>query len=467
MRKYFALVLALTLMATMFVGIASAETSSVNWQAYSGSKIQVMFNQHNYQKAVTDYGKMEEFEKLTGIDVEFSVTPEENYFDKLNIALSSKSGEPDIFMTGAYQVWEYASAGYMEPLEKYYSDPAVTEASYNFADFYPGVVGTLAWDCVPGHPVGGGSQWALPMGYELNNIAYNKKYFDEKGIKLPTTTGELLELSKSLKEWNGTGSYGIAVRGTRNWATIHPGYMTLFSTWGAKDFEIEDGKLVCKLDSPEAIAMTDYWVKLIVEGSSPQWATFTWYEAGSHLGAGVTAMLYDATCNGYFQNYPSGASAESGNLGWFAGVVPDGSGLTEKDIKSNVWVWSMGMNANSDNKGAAWLFLQYFTSPEFMLFSGTEGACADSPRKSVAESDAYKDIVGKSSGYLEALDVLLPNATIQFTPQPYFFETTTEWAATLQDLVEQYRTTGTCDTAGSMKALKEKLDIAVEDLNLG
>ena len=467
MKKYFALVLALTLMATLFVSVASAEGSKVNWQAYSGSKIQVMFNQHNYQKAVTDYGKLEEFEKLTGIDVEFSVTPEENYFDKLNIALSSKSGEPDVFMTGAYQVWEYASAGYMEPLEGYINDPAQTEASYNFADFYPGVVGTLAWDCVAGHPVGSGSQWALPMGYELNNIAYNKKYFDEKGIKLPTTTGELLELSKSLKEWNGTGSYGIAVRGTRNWATIHPGYMTLFSTWGAKDFAIEDGKLVCKLDSPEAIAMTDYWVKLIVEGSSPQWATFTWYEAGSHLGAGVAAMLYDATCNGYFQNYPAGASAQSGNLGWYAGVVPDGSGLTEKDIKSNVWVWSMGMNANSDNKGAAWLFLQYFTSPEYMLFSGTDGACADSPRKSVAESDAYKSVVGKSFGYLEALDVLLPNATIQFTPQPYFFETTTEWAATLQDLVEQYRTTGSCDTAGAMKALKQKLDIAVEDLVVG
>ncbi len=383
MKKLFALVLALTMMATMFVGLASAEASEVDWRAYEGTKIQVMFNQHNYQKAITDYGKMDDFTEKTGIEVEFSVTPEENYFDKLNIALSSKSGEPDIFMTGAYQVWEYASAGYMEPLEGYIADPAQTEATYNFDDFYPGVVGTLAWDCVAGHPVGSGSQWSLPMGYELNNIAYNKKYFDENDIKLPATTSELLELSKSLMEWSGTGSYGIAVRGTRNWATIHPGYMTLFSTWGAKDFEIEDGRLVCKLDSEESVAMTDYWVKLIVEGSSPQWATFTWYEAGAHLGAGVAAMLYDATCNGYFQNYPEGASAESGNLGWYAGVVPDGSGLAETDILlQRPWVWSMGMNANSDNKGAAWLFLQYFTSPEFMLFSGTRGACADSPRAS-------------------------------------------------------------------------------------
>ncbi len=462
MKRSLAFLLVLMMVCTALPMLAGAE--GFNWRAHEGTKLQVMFNQHNYQKAVTDYGKIEEFEALTGIDVEYSVTPEENYFDKLNIALSSQSGEPDIFMTGAYQVWEYASAGFMEPLEGYISDPAKTSPDYMFDDFYPSIAGTLRWDLVAGHPVGSGSQWSIPMGYELNNIAYNHKYFQEKGIELPKTTSELYELSKNLKEWSGTGSYGMAVRGTRNWATIHPGYMTLFATWGGKDFEVVDNKLVCKLDSQAAIDMTDYWVKLIVDGSSPQWATFTWYEAGSHLGAGVAAMLYDATCNGYFQNYPAGASAQSGNLGWYAGVVPDGSGLAEGDIKSNVWVWSMGMNASSKNKDAAWLFLQYFTSPEFMLFSGTDAACADSPRASVAESEKYKSIVGKSIGYLEALDVLLPNATIQFTPQPYFFETTTEWASTLQDLVEEYRRNGSCDTASAMKALKEKLDIAVSDI---
>lgn len=462
MKKLITLVLALV----MVLGMATVGYA-IDWRAYEGTTLQVYLNQHNYQAAITNYGKLEEFQELTGITVDYNVTPEENYFDRLNIALSSMSGSVDVFMTGAYQVWDYASSGYMEPLEGYINDPAKTEETYNFADFYPGVVGTLAWDCVPGHAVGSGSQWALPMGYELNNICYNHKYFTENNIALPETTSELLALATSLQEWNGTGSYGIAVRGTRNWATIHPGYMTLFSTWGAKDFEVEGDKLVCKLDSEEAIAMTDYWVKLIVEGSSPQWATFTWYEAGAHQGAGVAAMLYDATCNGYFQNYPADASAEAGNLGWFPGVVPDGMGLTAADIKSNVWVWSLAMNSYSDAKDAAWLFIQYFTSPEYMLFSGTEGACADSPRASVAESEEYISVVGQSVGYLEALEVLLPNATIQFTPQPYFFETTTEWAATLQDLVEAYRTTGTCDTAGAMQALKARLDIAVSDIVVG
>ena len=140
-----------------------------------------------------------------------------------------------------------------------------------------------------------------------------------------------------------------------------------------------------------------------------------------------------------------------------------GSGLTAADIKSNVWVWSLGMNSYSDNKGGAWLFLQYFTSPEFMLFSGTEAACADSPRASVAESEAYKSIVGASYGYLEAWKCCCPTQPSS-SPPSLLLRDHHNWAATLQDLVEEYRTTGACDTAAAMKALKAELDIAVEDI---
>ena len=52
----------------------------------------------------------------------------------------------------------------------------------------------------------------MPLGFELYSLAYNKKYFDEKGIKVPTTLDELSELAAKLKDWNGAGSYGVAVR---------------------------------------------------------------------------------------------------------------------------------------------------------------------------------------------------------------------------------------------------------------
>ena len=132
-------------------------------------------------------------------------------------------------------------------------------------------------------------------------------------------------------------------------------------------------------------------------------------------------------------------------------------------MKANVWIWSMAMNADSKNKDAAWMFLQYFTSPEYMLYSGTEGASPDTPRQSVMDSDEYKETVGSAENYLESIAILSENATIQFTPQPYFFECTTKWAEVLQDLVltDKYES-----TEAAMKQLKKDLDAVVVDLEV-
>ena len=447
--------MAVVLMAAM-VMCAGAAFADIDWQAHKGTTLNVMFNEHTYANAII--AKMADFEKLTGIKVVYSTTPETNYFDKLNTALSSRTGDPDIFMTGAYQTWEYAPAGYMEPLDAYIQDSKKTSESYKYDDFIPGIINALRWDLVPGHPVGKGKLWALPMGWEINTLTYNKRIFKEKGIKVPTTTKELYDAAVALKEHAGSGTYGLAVRGTRDWGTIHPAYMSLFATWGAKDFVIEGGKLVCKLDSKEAIEMTDYWVKLIKAGGAPQWSTYGWELCGADLGAGKAAMMWDADRGGYTQNV-KGASAEAGNLAFSGIPLPEGV----KVQRSNLWAWSMGMNAYSKNKDAAWLFLQYFTSPEFMLYSGTEGACTDTPRQSVMSSKAYRDIVNEAEGYLKSFEEVSANATIFFTPQPYFFEATTTWAEVLQDLVVTNKYKSTED---AMKQLAEKLTDMVSDLEV-
>ena len=98
-----------------------------------------------------------------------------------------------------------------------------------------------------------------------------------------------------------------------------------------------------------------------------------------------------------------------------------------------------------------------------MLWSGTEGASPDTPRTSVMNSDEYKSIVGKADNYLESIAALEKNASIYFTPQPYFFECTTKWAETLQDLVtsNKYKS-----TEQAMKQLKKDLDKIVADIQI-
>ncbi len=434
----------------------TGDAADFDWKAYDGTTLNVQFNEHTYANAVVE--KLDEFKEKTGITVEYTITPESNYFDKLNTSLSSRSGNPDVYMSGAYQLWQYIGAGYVEPLEGYINNASLTDADYNFDDIYDAVAGALRWDGIPGHETGEGSQYALPMGYELNALAYNKNALSDEQVEKIKTTDGLLEVCEELDGWNGSNTYGLAVRGSRNWGTIHAGYMTQYTTWGAKDCEVNDeGGLTWLTDSQEAIDMTDYWVQLC-KTSTSQWSTYTWSEASSDLGAGQAAMLFDATSAAYFQNF-EGASDQSGNIAW-SGVPVKNEG---DDQISNVWVWSMAMNADSQNKEAAWYFIQYFTAPEFTQWAATEGSCIDCARESVATSDEYLEYVGdeKCLGYSEMFSTLLPNSKICFTPEPYFEECMTSWAETLQDLVTSDKYSSTEE---AMKALTETLNKTTSDV---
>ena len=57
-------------------------------------------------------------------------------------------------------------------------------------------------------------------------------------------------------------------------------------------------------------------------------------------------------------------------------------------------------------------------------------------RKSVWADEAFRERLSASyPGYVDMHDVSAPGAKIHFTPQPLFFDLTTEWAASMQKMV--------------------------------
>jgi len=425
----------------------STSAQGFNWKQFSGQEINVMLNQHPYAEAIIQ--RLPEFEQKTGIKVKHSITPEENYFDKLTTALNGRNGNPDVFMTGSYQLWEYAPAEYIQELDSYLGDSNKTSPDYDVDDIYPGILNADRWDLKPGSPVGTGNLWALPLGFETNVLFYNKRAFEQAGIKEPPkTVDELIEVASKLNGWNGPGSYGIATRGTRSWATIHPGYMTLFSMHGAKDFEIENGKLVSKLDSPEAIEITEKFTELMKKGGPKDWTNYTWYQVGLDVGAGKAAIGFDADVNGFFNNVED-ATKEAGNIAFAPPPLTKEGGT----LGANEWVWSIAMNKSSTKKDAAWMFMQYFTSKEHMLWGATEANVVDPVRKSVWDDPKFISRMEKIDGYVDTFKAVIDNTSIKFTPQPEFFNTTTEWAAALQDIV-----TGNAKTEERMKKLAEDIN---------
>jgi multiple sugar transport system substrate-binding protein len=409
--------------------VSQAMAADFNWKGQAGKSVKLLLNKHPYVDAMI--GDIEAFKSLTGMNVTYDIFPEDVYFDKVTAALSSKSDQYDAFMTGAYMTWTYGPAGWIEDLNTYIKDASKTNPAFNWEDVLPGLRSSTAWDGVAGSELGSGKakQWCIPWGYELNNIAYNRKIFDKVGVKPPKNLDEMLEVAAKITKDAG-GPYGVGVRGSRSWASIHPGFLSAYSNFGQKDFEMEGGKLKAAMNTKASKDFHEKWVKMI-QGSGPKnWSTYTWYQVGTDLGAGASGMIFDADILGYFMN--GGENKERGNLGY----APFAANPAAKAPTPNVWIWSLAMSSFSKQKDAAWLFMQWATSVEHDLFGARKMDFVNPVRASVWKDNEFRDRIAKSyPGYLEQHDVSAPGAKIYFTAQPLFFDLTTEWAASLQKMV--------------------------------
>jgi len=392
--------------------------------------VKLLLNQHPYADAMI--ANLDNFKELTGMDVEYDIFPEDVYFDKVTAALSSGSSEYDAFMTGAYMTWTYGPAGWIDDLNEYIGDDSKTNPDYNWEDMLEGVRKSCAWNGQPGGALGSddAKQWCIPWGYEQNNLTYNSRMFNEAGLTVPTNIDELASTAAEAKA-KLNGVYGIGVRGSRSWATIHPGFLSAYANFGQKDLNVsDDGMLSAAMNTDVSRNMHEKWVKMIQDSGAPDWSTHTWYQAGTDLGAGKSAMIFDADILGYFMN--GGDNAEAGNLSF----APFAANPEAKAPTPNIWIWSLAMANASKQKDATWYFLQWASGPEHALFGATEMDFVNPVRKSVWADAGFRSRLDKNyPGYVEMHDISAPGAQIYFTAQPLFFDLTTEWAATLQKMV--------------------------------
>lgn len=401
-----------------------------DWMKHKGTSLKLLLNKHPYADALL--ANLDTFKELTGMEVTYDIFPEDVYFDKVTAALSSGSTEYDAFMTGAYMTWTYGPAGWITDLNEWINDPAKTNPNYNWEDVLAGLRASTAWNGVPGGELGSedAKQWCIPWGYELNNLAYNRNMFEKVGAQPPTNMDELVEVAAKLTN-ELDGVYGVGVRGSRSWATIHPGFLSAYANFGQKDLSVaDDGKLSAAMNTPESKAFHSQWVKMIQDSGPRDWSSYTWYQVGTDLGAGASAMIFDADILGYFMN--GGDNAEAGNLSY----APFAANPAASAPTPNVWIWSLAMSNFSNQKDAAWYFMQWASGAEHGLFGASKMDFVNPVRQSVWDDAGFRERINTDyPGYVEQHDVSAPGAKIYFTPQPLFFDLTTEWAATLQKMV--------------------------------
>ena len=400
-----------------------------SWRQASGQTIRVLLSRHPYSEGMRR--RLVDFENLTGIRVAYVMYPEVRYFSELESAFRDPSYSPDVYMTGVYQVWDYAINGRMLALDSLITNPAATRQGYDLTDFYPNISGVFRWNGKAGSRLGEGPMWAIPMGFESSALTYNREILARHRLPVPSSLEEVIETGRQLREFEGEGTYGVAARGVGEWNSVHSGYMTAFANYGATDMAVEGGRLVSKVNSPEAVAVTDLWIQMLRECGPEDWEYYDWVRCLRDIGERKTAILLDSDVLGFFANAP-GASSQSGKLGCAPPPMPAGSDLSQ--AKSNLWVWGLAVNPATEQEMAAWLFVQYFTSKEFQSYSVFEWKSLNPPRRSVFEDPLFQRSVASMHGYSETFSAMIGNTAVQFTPNPYFIDISKRWAAVIRDV---------------------------------
>jgi len=458
MKKWLALLTVVVLLTTV-VGTAFAQDPGFDWKKYEGTELSLILNKHPYSESLI--GLLPDFEEATGISVNYEILAEEEYFEKLRLELSTGTGQYDVFMTGPMLEWEYASAGWLEPLEPYLEDPEMTDLEwYQPDDLFAPLMAANRWDLNVGSGYGEGHQWAIPVMVETYVIPYRADLFEKYGLEAPVTLPDMHDAAIALREGEGGEFYGVITRGLRTMATVATGYVsTMMSYMDTPNPDMiinDDGEFEVVINQPGIVEATDLWVDMIKQAGPPGWTSVTWYDGKELFASGQYGMYPDCDFFAYSYENPE-TSQVAGKVKYALSASKPGG-----EPSSALWTWALAMSSESKNKEAAWYLIQYATSAEAFLTGTLEYNNYNPTRASVLNDPDVVAIIGAwgEGTYLDAANANLGEyARVAWTPQPEFNALGDRWAEALHEIW-----TGTKDTQTALDDaaldIKDMLDMA-------
>lgn len=372
------------------VEVAEVDTpDEFDWKQVEGTKLTVFLSETPMAVGIRSH--IDEFIELTGIDLEYLVVTEDQYWNKLTIDLASGSNQFQVFMSGPSINWGYANAGQIQPLDPYIADETLTPANWDVDDFYPWAFESNRWDGTPGPKgLGAGDLWGVPIDAVLPLFTFRKDIFDKYELEVPETwedwaavAAEIQELTGGVNE-DGTPLYPVVQRGALNTTTLSGPFMSGVVAYGGSDFHDD---LTSAVNDPEAVAFQELYMDTIKDYGTPEWPNQIWFDVQQGFSTGQYAMVMDV--GDFIPVYEKEGGPVAGKLGYTRPLAgPEGRA-------SSLWTWGFSMNAatEGDQAKAAWLFIMWASNQEVMKSFAKTGAWPT--RLSVWESDEVQEFAGQ------------------------------------------------------------------------
>jgi multiple sugar transport system substrate-binding protein len=407
--------------------LAYFRQAKVNWRQAEGQSISLGLNKHPYTESLLPL--IPEFERLTGIKIEYLVLPEAEFNTKITADLSQQRGEFSVIMTGPIRNWQYVTADWIVPLDDFLNNPKLTDKSwFGLDDFYPALIAANRWNGTIGGGVGEGALYSIPVLEESYILAYRKDIFDQYGIKVPTTIEEMADAARQVKQ--KAGIPGIVARGTPSVASMGTGFMSGLKSYTDDQWSEFDDKLNARFDDPRSVKFTSVWIDMVRESGPPNWANMQWYDAKEAFTSGQAGMIADADFFAAGYEDPE-KSKVAGKVGY--ALLPTGPGGKPY---AGLWTWALGINKAAKNQEAAWLFVAWATAQRTLLNATIGYGNYNPSRMSTANDPRVQQIMGSWGGgsYIKTVAKNLETARVAWVPQPERVRVGDLWARALQEI---------------------------------
>lgn len=396
MKKLVSILLFLAMMLTVIPGLAEAPA------AYDGSEVTITFYNtmgSNLTPVLDAY--IAEFEAMyPNIHVNYtSVGSYDDVRDQISTEITV-GGQPNIAYCYPDHVALYNLAKAVRTLDEFIDSTAeVTRADGTTEVF--GLTAEQKADFIEGYyneglQFGDGHMYTMPFSKSTEVLYYNKTFFDENGLTVPTTWDEMEELCARIIEID-PNSIPLGYDSEGNW------FITMTEQLGTPYTSATEPHFL--FNTPE----NREFVKRFRE----------WFQEGYM----TTAKLYGAYTSGLFTSkeqtksymsigssagatYQRPAKGEDGSYPFEVGIttIPQANAENRKVISQGPSV-CIFKKANVQEEYASWLFVKYLTTDvnfqaEFSMASGYVPVI-----KSVTNNEVYADFLAKADGgdYVSAL----------------------------------------------------------------
>jgi multiple sugar transport system substrate-binding protein len=325
----------------------AAAPGRFSWRQSEGTTLHLLLSQSHWQQVIAP--RLPEFEQLTGIKLVTEVYPQGQLWDLLENGLKAP-GRVDVFMTlPALDGLRYFRAGGVQSVKEYLQNSTLTSPDYNWEDFFPSTRTAMEIE---------GAILGPPVMAEHLAIFYRKDLFKQYQISVPRTLDELEAAARVLHMKpmgpGGTPGFGVVSRGKgANVTSLYAAYLhAVGGSW-------LDESHRSTINSPSSLQALERIGRLLGSYAPPNISEFDWQEASALFMDGKAAMYVEGSSVFPLIEH-SGKSRVAGQVGY--AIFPAGPGGPGTTIA----VRGLAIAKQSANPAAAWLFLQWASSPEMV-----------------------------------------------------------------------------------------------------